>query len=186
MKKLLFFSFSLFLFFSACKKEDLPDVDNAELRRDGDNNTAPQFDPGKIIFGVRFASGITNEFTGQNLTEVNFHILNSPSRCIVKVYAEGSQNEPGAELYSKDVTASLNPGEWNAHVLDTPIEVTGDDLWLAIEVTHGTALQTVGCDFGPAVPGGDWVFPETETNWLTFRNLTTTESINWNIRGQVE
>jgi len=46
-------------------------------------------------------------------------------------------------------------------------------------------LQTIGCDAGPNSTGGDWLYQESDGRWLTFQQRTTTESINWNIRGFV-
>lgn len=186
MKNLLFAFLSLSILFISCEKDDPADLNTAELQHDGDNNTAPLFDPGTYSTAVRFAAGITNEFIGKNLTEIEFYMANVPTTCILKVFAEGTQAQPGWELYSADITSSIRPGEWNTHQLSTAIPIRGDDIWFALEITQNQRLQTVGCDFGPAVSGGDWVFTETDNAWLTFRVLTGTESINWNIRGQIE
>ena len=47
----------------------------------------------------------------------------------------------------------------------------------------------MGCDAGDARANGDWMLGEGETEWKTYRDLSTNPTtgenvdVNWNIRG---
>ena len=183
MKKFLFCLFSISLFLSSCQDE--PIIIDAELHHDGENFTAPFFDAMSYTCAARFSGGITSEYTGLNLTEVEFYFNELPEQVVVQIYGQRSSEEPGVLFYEADVSTSLTPNSWNQHTLTSPVEILGQDLWIALSCSQVSRKQTMGCDAGPSVIGGDMIFTETNNQWETFEQLTTTESINWNIRGQV-
>jgi len=67
--------------------------------------------------------------------------------------------------------------------------LSGNDLWISIEAAHIQTIRSVGCDTGPAVSNGDWIYASAVGEWQTFRDYTTNTgnpvNINWNIRGIV-
>ncbi len=189
MKKLLFLFTALALVLSACNNDD--DDDNGPsgntLSYDGPNATAPFLPTGLHELAARFTSQELTNYVGQDLAEVSFFLANIPQTCTIKIYGQGTRDAPGTLLYSATVSNSLAPFSWNNHRIQAPIEITGDDLWISIAVTHGGNLQSVGCDAGPADAGGngDRILLDGNGAWSDYRQLAN-ESINWNIRGIVE
>ncbi len=178
-QKYLFF-FALALFITSCGKDK--DLDLL-LSYDGDNFSAPILDAGVHELGVLFPSSETNDYKDNQLIEVSwFTGPQAPIRTEIIIYGPGSNNTPGTVLYTADVTSGLRLGDWNSHTLATPVTLTGEDLWIVVKVNHTISQQSVGCDSGPNVTNGDWLF--SADNWSPFTTRTG-ESVNWNIRGVI-
>ena len=185
MKNSLLYLLAFALTLTACSEDEEPL--RSILHYDGDNQTAPFLDVGEHEAAARFTASQTATYQGQNLIEVEFYLLNIPSLCEVRVYGENADDEPGNLLYSADVTSSISANHWNTHTLSTPVEITGDDLWISIRLVHNSEINTIGCDFGPAQENGDWIISTSDNAWRTFRDVTSNQAnINWNIRGYVE
>lgn len=170
---------SAVLLFGACEKDK-----ESFLQLDGENSTGPLLEVGQHETAVRFSSSLTGRYNGKKLTAVRWYTGPRAVSTTVKVYGPGSNNGPGTVLYTKDVSSSVRPFSWNEHVLDTPVSITGEELWLGIAFTHGETGQTIGCDAGPNKSGGDWLFT-ADGQWRTYIQRIG-ESVNWNIRGRVE
>lgn len=181
MKKINFLLLGLAILFAACG--DDRSAENA-LRYDGDNQTAPLLEEDAYEAAARFPSSITSNYIGQNLTQVSFYMAGTPLQSSVVIYEGGTADEPGTEVYSESITGTITQNAFNAHVLSTPVPITGDDLWISIKFRQNRTLQTIGCDAGPNSGDGDWLYRESDGRWLTF-NQRTGEGINWNIRGVV-
>jgi hypothetical protein len=156
-----------------------------ELRYDADNANAPNLPAATYEAAARFTAAQTAALAGGELIEVEFYILFLPTSATLKVYDAGTATSPGALLYSADVTASVTQTSWTTHVLTTPVAIAGGDLWIAIEFTHALSQRVIGCDPGPAVPDGDWLYSSSDGMWTPF-NQRFPVSVNWNIRGIVE
>jgi len=164
--------------------QDDPIVIDADLHLDGINFSAPTFNAGTYTCAARFSAGVTTEFFGQEISEIDFYLADIPNQVTVQVFGEGTATEPGTLLYQSDVTSTVIDNSWNRHVLTDGVFISGEDLWIAVEISQTSSIPTIGCDRGPAVPSGDWVNIDGIT-WRTFRDLSVTESINWNIRANV-
>jgi len=139
-----------------------------------------------VLAAARFPASSTSAFTGSKLDKVEFYLVNTPSNTKVRIYDQGTATQPGNLLYEADVTVDVSPNSWNAHTLTEDLDITGRDLWIAIEFTHPDERTTMGCDVGPASANGDWVLEGSELNWMTYRDFTDNiVDINWNIRGFV-
>lgn len=169
---------SAVILFGACKK----DSENF-LQLDGDNFSGPLLEAGAHEMAVRFTSDATSRFQGKQLTAVRWFTGPRPATTEVRVYGPGSGNTPGALLFSKNVSSSVRPQSWNEYELDTPVDITGEELWISIAFTQTESGQSIGCDSGPNKPGGDWLF-SIDSEWRTYIQRTG-ESVNWNIRGRV-
>ncbi|MCP3998735.1 MAG: hypothetical protein GY722_27240 [bacterium] len=156
-----------------------------ELHYDGDNATAPNLPAATYKAAARFTTAQTGDVAGGDLVEILFFIQSVPDNCQVNVYGPGTADSPGALLYAEDVTAGILANDWNSHVLPNPVAIPNGDLWITIEFTHATSLRVIGCDAGPVVPDGDWLFSSADATWLPF-NQRFSASINWNIRGIAE
>ena len=185
MKKLLFLFLGLSLVFTACKKDDEEIID-ADLHYDTANQSAPFLEAGVHEAAARFTANQTRALQGRNLIEVDYYLLEMPAKVEVRVFGMGTADEPGNLLYTKDVTSTSNGSSWNTHVLDTPVEILGEDLWVCVKVLHNSRINSVGCDVGPANNNGDWTFSDSDNDWKSLRDRTEQNvNINWNIRGKV-
>lgn len=169
---------------SACKKDDSR-LTADTLHHDGDNLAAPQLPPGTYEVAAKFTFSKLQRFQEKDLYEVNLYIESVPTNVELKIYRQGDENVPGPILYSADWNG-LDANSWNDHTLTTPIEITGEDLWISVNFTHPTDMRTIGCDSGPADSNGDWILSYDDPGWQSLRNFSGGEvDINWNIRGQV-
>ena len=182
MKKLLFF-LSLSLLIISCQKDD---DDVVTLRHDSGLNAAPFLLAGEYILASRYTANDLSSYQSRKLDGVQFYLQNTPNQCEVRVYSGSNGDEPGSLVYSENVTVDMTANSWNEHLLSTPVDITGDDLWIAVWIRLNAEEATVGCDVGPAVTNGDWISSDTDNLWTTYRDFTSPQvSINWNIRGIV-
>jgi len=169
------------IMFASCGEDE--NEGETLLRYDGDNDNAPNFPAAIYIAAVRFPSNIMTTYEGQQLTAVEYYIYERPNDAILKVYSGDGMVTPLAELRSQDISANITPNSWNRFTLSSPLEITGEEIWIGLDYEILDTRQVIGCDAGPNVRNGDFIFRSSDQTWTTFRDLTTTESINWNIRG---
>lgn len=166
--------------FVACGDDDELLTDAIHL--DGDNGSAPLLDPGVNEAAAQFSSTLMSNYADRDIKSIRFYLYDTPQECEILLY-RGGNNGPGEMIYSSNFTNSTSPDGWNIHVLQDPITLDGSELWVSVRMNHPTGIQSIGCDNGPARSGGDWLLEqEAAGNWLTFRDITITQSINWNIR----
>ncbi len=182
MKKFAFVLTLAIIATMGCKKDN---EESFAFSHDGPNLTGPLLEVGYHEAAARFTSNETNAYAGKQLTSISFFMGVVPQKVEVIIYGEGSDSSPGAELYRANVTAGIQVPDWNEHIFSTPIDITGDDLWLSIGLTHDQRTQSIGCDAGPKVAGGDWLFHLADNKWDPFSVWIPGESVNWNIRGKV-
>lgn len=174
------FSLCLLMSLASCGSDG-----ETRLNYDGDNFSAPLLEAGTYIGSARFSSNDFADLESNTLTAIEFYLLNVPNSTEIKIFGQGSNTEPGTEIYNSDVTLDANVG-WNTHNLTSPITLGDDDIWLSVQFTHGGDDQTLGCDEGPANIDGDH-FQTTTGAWTNLRAFSSNEvDINWNIRGVVE
>jgi len=170
--------------FSSCKKDDEKSV--IQLNHDSANLDAPNFPANTYEGAARFPAATMDEYSGGQLTEVEFYIKEVPNSTKLKVYTGSSSSAPVNEVYSATLTGSVEADSWNTHTLSTPLVLDGSDLWLAVEFTHNDSRAVLGCDAGPAVTDGDHFFDAATGYWQKLSVFNSSISINWNIRGKVE
>lgn len=152
------------------------------LHYDGPHDASPLLAGGTTYeAAARFPSSGISSLAGAKLTAVQFYIQSVPDSCRVKIYDAGTAGTPGALLYEQDVTTAVAGASWNTHALTSDVTLSGDDLWISIEFRDTSTQPTIGCDPGPAVPDGNWLYRSSTLTWNPF-----TVSINWNVRGVVE
>ena len=152
-----------FLIFS-CNDDAGPAL-NFELSYDGDNQSGPVLAAGDHELAVKFTSTETADYLGKTLDEVTFFVGFSPANCVLKIYGQGNAIAPGTVLYEEDLTGTLTDGGWNQVILPSPIEITEEDIWISIAVTHSIQQQSIGCDAGPNRSNGDWLFSAADGEW---------------------
>lgn len=187
---LLLLAFTLFTV-SSCGDDEDNGPGNTEadsLRYDGDNFTAPFNGEGFTTFAAYFPPEETQPFVGRRLDQVSFFLENIPTSTVLIIYAQGTDDRtPGAERYSIDLTQRIRNTGFHEHfITDDVIEINDNEgIWLAVEVEAPTnQFQLIGCDSGANYnPNGDRLLPPTGGTWTSFNEITSTERINWNIRG---
>ncbi len=184
--KLTHFLFALAVFsFAACGDDDTSNTNLDVLSYDGSNASSPQLGPGLHQLAARFPASYLSGSVGKKLDEVEIFLAPGAQTYTLLVRGQGTSTAPGPVLFEKDITASVDAQKWVITKVEPALEITGEDLWLAVEVEHNAIAQTVGCDSGPRRDGGDWIWDSLVQNWETFLGRTGTESVNWNIRGHL-
>lgn len=177
---LLFLACFAVLFTTACGEEEVQD----SLNYDGPNFTAPVL-PGADVFAAYFPPSEVAGFEGRTLESVRFWVQEIPSSTAVVIYEAGANgDEPGPEIFRRDVTNRINvPSEWFTYRLNELVTVPAEGIWLGIEVGSTVSGRPIGCDEGTNYsPNGDRVLSDIGV-WTSFRQITGSEEVNWNIRG---
>lgn len=185
---LLLCALTSLLVFSACQNDDddfQPLRDNT-LSYDGPNFTGPLLDAGFYEAAARFPAQLIQANQGRELDAVRFFMGELPAGCEVRIYeGTGANNQPQNLIFSQDVTNDLAVPGWNRLLLNPPIVLGEDDLWLSIALQHDATQQSIGCDSGPNQPNGDWLYQSNDGLWLPYTERTP-ESVNWNIQGELK
>ncbi|MDY0083839.1 MAG: T9SS type A sorting domain-containing protein [Ignavibacteriaceae bacterium] len=163
-----------------------PNVTDAlvTIHYDGDNNSAIGDGGTTFIAGARFTPAVLGPLTGGELQFFQFYYYQAATGLTIKIYDAGTSTAPGALLLDQPLNiASLTFPGWNEIELTDYISITGNDLWICLEVADATgANYPLGCDNGPNNPDGDWVNDTGVWEHLSGFGL----NYNWNIRGVVE
>lgn len=152
---------------------------------DGDNNGNSIGDEGTtFIGGARFRADILGSYAGGELQAVQFHYTQEATGLSIMIYDAGTSSEPGALLLDQPLDlSSLTLGDWNEVTLTSNIPISGNDLWVCLQVEDATGLNyPLGVDDGPADPDGDWV--NDSGTWQHLSDFSL--NYNWNVRGVVE
>jgi hypothetical protein len=189
MKKIFPFLLLAVCLFPACQDDDDggPQVDDDVLAYDGENATGPLLAAGYHEAAVKFPASFLQQYEGRRLESILFFIGQIPSGCEVLIYeGTNSDGRPESLIFSSDnVSSGLVAPSWNRLTLDQPITLTDEDIWISIGLTHDQQQQSIGCDSGPNVVNGDWLYDDSDELWLPYTERTP-ESVNWNIRGELD
>jgi photosystem II stability/assembly factor-like uncharacterized protein len=155
--------------------------DDVILNYDGENNDAIGLTAGGTFqVSAMFPASMVGQYTGMQLTEVDVYINDAPDDMTLKIYGQGTANAPGTLIYEQAVTPTAIA--WNTITLDTPVTISGGDIWVGYELTHQVGFYTAGTDAGPAVLNGDWI----STNGVAWDRLSVLGlNYNWNIRAKL-
>ncbi len=189
---ILFLALAVFTL-SACGNDDDAEPtpvtiyeENGLIYYDEGNVTGPQLAAGTYETAIRINSQVMGKHTDKSVKNVQWFMGFKPANCTVKIYGEGSATQPGSVLYSADVTADLQEISWQTHTIPDNLAIDGKDIWVSIAITHDIDMQSIGCDSGPRRDNGDFIYDASNQTWETYEQRTGSESINWNIRLQVE
>ena len=171
-----------FLFFLiallGCEDTDDFQTSLALLHHDGDNGSAPILNAGTNHVGVMFTSNQVAQYNQGDLSEIQIFMANIPESCQLDIYQGSEDNHmPGTKIYSADLSSGIARG-WNRLVLDQPLAIDSEDLWVTLTFNHPVSLGLIGCDLGPQVTNGALILNASQTSWIAYTNA----NINWNIR----
>jgi len=183
MKRLTYLLLAFTLFIVACGDDER--TSQFTLNHDGSNDNSPNLPEDIYEAATQFSASQVAEYAGLPLMEVEVYMYDSPLSTTLKIYGAGDGNRPGDLLYEGDLTGNIRNNNWTTHVLSEPLILTGEELWISVRLRHARTLQSIGCDQGPSVDGGDWFYQESDKVWRPFQ-VFSGEDINWNIRGIVQ
>jgi len=159
----------------------------AVLNYDGDNASAIGWNsvPITATVAARFPNAMTLQYAGMVVESVDVFInqLNSTgsNEMTVKIFGMGSTFEPGVLLRSQTFTPV--GASWEHVILNEPLVVNGEDLWVGYQFTQSEAgIFIPGTDGGPSNPNGDFI--STGVGWSHLSNNPDL-AYNWNIRANL-
>jgi hypothetical protein len=160
----------------------LPDEKNNEIIRydDGKNFSAIGLSTGGT-FGIStyYPAATFTRYQGWSLSQLGFYINQVPEICKIKIYGEGTSTSPGELRYEEIVYPTGS--SWNIFTLSDAFLITGEDLWLGLELTHQAGTNPAGCDDGPAKAGFGDMISFNNTTWAPLSNCGF--KYNWNLAG---
>jgi uncharacterized repeat protein (TIGR02543 family) len=151
------------------------------LHYDGENVDAIGLMAGGTFYtATRFPSEMVAAFESYMLQSVDVYIGGIPSILKLVIWSPGTTTAPGEILLQQ--TVEPTGSSWNRVTLETPIEVTGADLWVGFVTTHEAGVFVMGIDGGPANMNGNWL-SQNGTDWEHLSDYGL--SSNWNIRANL-
>jgi len=161
------------------------------LHYDGDNSSAIGRDTDyEYRVSAMFPVDMIQPYIGMKISSVEVYINDPVTAAKIQIYDMGSMVTPGpgALLLEQAFTGIAN--SWNTVILDTPIAITGKDIWVGWWMSAPGGTFAPGCDAGPADPNGDWIStgpgwshlgdnPDLNFNWNIRANLTGDPIIQW-------
>ncbi|MDO4671611.1 MAG: hypothetical protein Q4A76_01680, partial [Porphyromonadaceae bacterium] len=107
----------------------------------------------EAIIGHRYGQEMISDLRGMKINSLDIFIGDAPGYAEAQVYGGESQNEPKDLLVSKEFKPT--PNSWNRIVLDKPIVIENQDIWIAVKMKGFKEGQfCMGVDRGPAIVGG--------------------------------
>lgn len=147
---------------------------------DGDNDGALGWESEITIqAAVRFMPDIVSPFAGQEIVSVDICIGDLPLNDEITVYIweKDGYIVPGAGTILTQKTVIVADSMWNNIVLDTPVPLNGEEVWVGFEYTDpGDGFFCLGVDAGPIVPDANYV--KAGVVWSEFTTVGGTSNIN--------
>lgn len=162
----------------------LPKTEEALLKHDRGNVSAPLLPAGLWEAAVRLPATMTLDVKDGKVAEIHYYIERLPEICRLKIYGRGTRNQPGALLYVADVLSEITAPRWNKHIVTSNLAVSGEDLWLGIEFKQSNESRTMGADAGPVTIDGEWLFSDSDNRWQTLEARRNIQA-NWNLRALI-
>ncbi|PKP48120.1 MAG: hypothetical protein CVT92_16400 [Bacteroidetes bacterium HGW-Bacteroidetes-1] len=151
------------------------------LSYDGDNIDAIGLVQGGTFYtAVRFPSELTTAFTDAIINDINVYINDIPTSSELIIWGPGTTTTPGDIIYQQAFSAAAE--SWNTIVLNTPLIVNGNDLWIGVEYVHDANFFVAGIDGGPVNPNGDFISQDMIA-WDRLSDFGFNN--NWNIRANL-
>ena len=155
------------------------------LHVDGDNegNAVGWANEITAFVATRFKPEVVKPFIGQEITSVDIYIYDLPQNNEITVYVweKGGFNAPGASTILSQKTVTTTGMSWNTITLDTPILLSGDEIWVGYHMTALTGTYVVGMDGAVNIPATNYI--KTGPVWSEFDGVEGNG--NFSIRANV-
>ena len=124
------------------------------LKYDGGHSSAVSLgNYESAIFGSYWPAAKLGALKGMKISSVDVYIEAVPGAAKIKIFGPGEDSNTSGELLLEQ---AFEPQEssWNTVSLATPLEITGTDLWIGVEMSGmSSTLYHIGIDGLPAVAG---------------------------------
>jgi len=165
--------------FSSCKD----DPNDLQLNHDGANFNSPELPAATYESAAMFPSAFDGNDAGNELYAIEYYIDQIPASAEINVY-RGGTNEPDSLVFSAPVLTQITQDSWNVATVSPPIVLDGGNFWISMRYSQTGTQRTLGCDAGPAVSNGDWLYDSQDGSWIPLSDRSTI-NINWNLRAKV-
>ena len=156
------------------------------LNYDGDPSSAFGNDNFDMTWQIAamYPASMVKDYVGMDLSSVDVFLADGEITDFkIRVWEMGSYNVPGPGNLIVDQTFSATLGEWNHVVLDSPVKLNGQDLWVGyyLAAPKGNFLASVddGTNYND---NGGWI--ATGPGWSQLGD-TPANAKNWNIRANL-
>jgi hypothetical protein len=157
------------------------------LHYDGEPASAFGNNNGDIDWNVAavFRASQVKDYVGMDLTSVEVNIGNGTvTEFNLRVWEMGSYNVPGPGNLIVDQTYTVTPASWNTIVLDNPVKLNGQDLWVGYNIKAPAGQFVASTDDGTNYnPDGSWI--ATGPGWSHLGDGNPDYNLNWNIRAHL-
>lgn len=158
---------------------------NGQMNYDGDNKNAigwaSSFD---VYAAVKFQGVNPASHLGQEIVSIDVFLNDAPVSTDITVYVWEKDGfiVPGTTTIIEQKTQAAVAGSWNTVLLDNPVQITGEEIWVGYFFTSPAGGYTLGVDSLPNIPGTCYV--KTGPVWAEFTGISGEG--NFNIRANVE
>lgn len=161
------------------------------LHYDGDNASAIGRDVDyEYRVSAKFPYATVQPYIGMMITSVEVYINDPVTAAKIQIYDMGGLLTPGPGALLLEQSFTGVEASWNTVILDTPIAITGKDIWVGWWMSAAGGTFAPGTDAGPANPNGDWIStgpgwshlgdnPDLNYNWNIRANLTGDPIVQW-------
>ncbi len=157
------------------------------LHYDGEPASAFGNNNGDIDWNVAavFRASQVKDYVGMDLTSVEVNIGDGDVTGFnLRVWEMGSYNVPGPGNLIVDQAFTVTPAGWNTIVLDTPVKLNGQDLWVGYNIQAPAGNFVASTDDGSNYnPDGSWI--ATGPGWGHLGDGNPDYNLNWNIRAHL-
>jgi len=136
---------------------------------------------GEFNVAARYPADMVYLFEGATIQSVQVYIGMLPTRTILRIWGPGTTTSPGELIYQQPFVPVAN--SWNNITLNTPLELTGEDIWVGYNLENDPQVFPAGIDGGPGNPNGDFISNDGIT-WERLSNYGF--NANWNIRSLLQ
>lgn len=148
------------------------------LNYDSENaNSVGLTSGGTFEFGAKFPVEMVSPYVSMEIFEIQVWVNDIVTNSVVRVYGHGYDDAPAEVLAEQEFTSIIG---WNNVLLDSPVSITGGDIWVTCEVSHDEGLFPAGSDAGPWVTNGDWF--KSGASWVPMHEANPDLDGNWNVR----
>ena len=135
---------------------------------------------GTFEWAVMFPSSMLEQYVGMNITKI-MACLGKVGSYNTRIYT--GETIPTTQVYSGNST--VDETGWQTITLQTPVSVTGQNLWVSFAITHEAGEYPAGSSVGSNNPNARWI------NWGSngwcdaFTAGWSDEDLTWIIRAYV-
>lgn len=158
---------------------------HGQMNYDIENATAVGWTNSFVVsVAVRFHSEMLLAHLGQQIQSVDFYIKDAPVGDVtVSVWSKSGFISPGTTEVLAEKTLTPTPEAWNTALLEIPVLITGEEIWVGYTFTNPAGMFTLGIDNAALFPAGNYI--KAGPVWSEFLGVSGSGQGNFNIRANV-